>query len=103
MAFAVVWLALGIGSTLYLRSLPTAAEKRRAYRVMVVVAGAVFGSFVTWMFPPAAFFMLPAILLITWMNLRNTRFCDQCGKMTQVQPFQRMDFCPRCGAPLPAN
>ncbi|MBB4634250.1 zinc ribbon domain-containing protein [Longimicrobium terrae] len=103
LTFAVVWLSLGIGGTLYIRSLPTAAEKRRAHRVLAVIAGVAFGAFATWLFPPSAVFMLPAIVLITMLNLRNTRFCDQCGKMTQVQPFQRVDFCPRCGAPLPAS
>lgn len=101
--FAVVWLALGIGSTLYIRSRPTTAEKRRAHRIVAVGAGVAFGAFVTWFSPASAVLMLPALVLITVLNLCNTRFCDRCGKMVHVRPFERMDFCPRCGAPLPAH
>jgi hypothetical protein len=44
----------------------------------------VFGAFAIWTFPPSAVFMLPAVVLITVLNLRDTRFCDQCGTVTQV-------------------
>ncbi|MBB4634249.1 zinc ribbon domain-containing protein [Longimicrobium terrae] len=102
LTFAVVWLALGIGSTLYVRSRPTTPEKRRAHRIMAVGAGVAFGALTTWLFPSSASLMLPVVVVITVLNLRNTRFCDHCGKMVHMRPFERMDFCTRCGAPLPA-
>ncbi|HEX8392442.1 MAG TPA: hypothetical protein VF665_08815 [Longimicrobium sp.] len=98
--FIVIWLALGPLSWLYIRARPTAAEKRRAHRMVTVAAAVIFGGFVLFMLPEAAFLMVPALSLITWLNLRNTLFCDQCGKMVTQHPFQRVGFCPRCGAPL---
>jgi hypothetical protein len=44
---------------------------------------------------------LPAIVLIGFLNLRVTFFCDGCGKMTQSQDwFSPTCYCPRCGHKL---
>lgn len=101
--FFVGWIALGLGSWLYIRSRPNAAAKRRAHQLLTVISGMIFTGFAIWMIPPAAIIMVPAVVLITWLNLRNTHFCDHCGKMVVAQPFQRVAFCPRCGARLQAK
>ena len=41
------------------------------------------------------------IALIAYLNIRCTRFCDQCGATLYNQNwFQAMHFCPKCGAQL---
>jgi hypothetical protein len=50
-----------------------------------------------------AFVALDALLiaLIAYLNIRCTRFCDQCGATLFNQNwFQAMNFCPKCGAKL---
>lgn len=101
--FFVCWIALGVGSWLYVRSRPGAAAKRRAHRVFTVVAGLIFTAFATWTDPRAVIIVIPAVVLITWLNLRYTRFCDNCGKTITAQPFQKIAFCPRCGTALQAQ
>jgi hypothetical protein len=79
---------------------PNAAAKLRAYRVGTIIAGVIFAGFAVWMVPPAVVLMFPAVAVITWINLRNTIFCNNCGGMVTGQVFQRSAFCPRCGVPL---
>ena len=44
---------------------------------------------------------LPAIALITFMNLRMTKFCDSCGKtIINRAMFSKVNFCSNCGAKL---
>lgn len=52
----------------------------------------IFGSFVTltilaWRQPFALVIFVPAIVLITFLNLRFTFFCDACGKMSHFQQW----------------
>ena len=42
------------------------------------------------------------IVLITFLNVKLTRFCDACGETVQARrAFVPAKFCPKCGAPLP--
>jgi rRNA maturation endonuclease Nob1 len=44
-------------------------------------------------------FMVPAIALITFLNLRKTKFCDACGRTLYPKSFfTPTPFCPHCGA-----
>jgi hypothetical protein len=50
---------------------------------------------------PATLLFVPFIGLITWLNIRMTRFCDGCGKiLINQQWWTRMNFCPYCGRKL---
>ncbi|HEY1049623.1 MAG TPA: hypothetical protein VGE39_07700 [Prosthecobacter sp.] len=79
--------------------------KRRIWPWFSVGTAVVFAAFVYGTVgrrnPGTLGIMLPALLIITWMNVRMTRFCDACGKtITQRTPFSKDAFCSRCGAPL---
>lgn len=105
--FFVFWTALAIGSFLFFQFNRDAKLKRRAWPVVVIGSGVIFGSFVIYFTGGDArmlFIMIPAIILISFLNLRRTRFCDSCGRTLHCQPvFSRLQFCPHCGAQLNEN
>jgi hypothetical protein len=46
----------------------------------------------------------PAVCLISYLNIKLTRFCDRCGSTLYNQGlFPWIKFCPRCGAELDAK
>jgi hypothetical protein len=98
--FMVVWLLFGVGGQMYIRSRPSAAESAASIAFLTVLSGVFFAGLVLWTAETAAMFMLPMIAFIPFLNLRNTHFCGHCGKVVHAQPFQRTEFCPRCGAAL---
>ena len=54
-------------------------------------------------------FVIPILVLFFYLNLRCTKFCDNCGSTCMNNnPFSRMRFCSKCGAefdvqPKPTN
>ena len=52
---------------------------------------------------------IPFVALISYLNIRATKFCDNCGATAvNHNPFSRMRFCSKCGAefgvqPKPTN
>lgn len=43
--------------------------------------------------------MIPVISLISVMDIKMTKFCDNCGAtLTPQVGFASMKFCPKCGA-----
>jgi len=104
-AFMVLWVLLGLGSFLFFHFNRNAALKRRVWPVFIVAIGLILGGFVYFSMgreqPLVLYFMVPAILLISFFNIRTTRFCDSCGRTLHRQPvFSRAQFCPQCGAEL---
>ena len=104
--FMVTWIGLGIASWVWIRSRPSVDEKRLWYRRVTIAAGVIFGAFITftlaqWHQPFALLILLPAIVPITFLNLRITFFCNACGKMTRSHnSFSATYYCPRCGHQL---
>jgi hypothetical protein len=44
---------------------------------------------------------VPAVAIISYMNIRMTRFCESCGRTLHRQPlFSKPRFCSHCGAAL---
>lgn len=92
----------------HMRSLPSAASKRLWWKrysiggpiawlflMVFVVASTGSRNFVI----PMIFLCVPFVALISWLNIRNTYFCENCGKRTTSRnPFVRLVYCPRCGA-----
>jgi len=105
--FLVFWAALAIGSFLFFQFSRDAKLKRRVWPVLIIGSGVIFGSFVLYMTrgdTRILYIMIPAIILISFLNLRRTRFCDSCGRSLHWQPvFSRPQFCPHCGAQLREN
>ena len=47
---------------------------------------------------------IPAVAVISLINLKSTRFCPACGRtLFQSSPWSAMNFCPKCGASLREN
>jgi hypothetical protein len=52
--------------------------------------------------PFVLLFVAAAIALVVFLNLRNTIYCNDCGKVYYHQGwFNRVKYCAKCGAKLP--
>ena len=100
--FFVVWLAAGAASAIFLwRGSPEA--KRTWFPRIQVAAGMAFVLFVYWVTPGQAVLviLLPAVALITFLNVRFTKFCPNCGAYHQgFGALYRVNFSRKCGSPL---
>jgi hypothetical protein len=104
-AFMAVWLVLGVSSFLFFYLNRNAALQRSIWPTFIVGIGIIFAGFLYFMVgrqqPQILYVAVPAIILISFLNLRTTRFCDSCGKTLYRQPIlSRIRFCPYCGAEL---
>jgi hypothetical protein len=101
--FFGVWVVLGLFSAGFFFLNKNAALKRKVWPPFLVATGMLFLGFMWAMGLPAeAFFLaVPAVALITLLNLRAVRFCNSCGATLMSQnPFTRPTFCSKCGAKL---
>lgn len=104
-AFIFIWILLGIGSFLFFHFHRNTALKRRVFPVFVIATAVVFGGFIYFAMgrqqPQVLLVAVPALVLISFLNIRQIRFCDSCGKTLYRQPvFSRPQFCPHCGGKL---
>lgn len=101
--FLGVWVVLGLFSAAFFFLGKNASLKRKVWPPFTIATAILFVGFVWAMgFPSQVFFiMIPAVALITFLNLRSVKFCDACGKTIMSQnPFSRPEFCSKCGAKL---
>jgi len=100
-AFAVFWIVyIVLGFPLaFGRNL---ALKRRFARPYIIGSGIVFiaGMALTGLPLFLVAIATPLVGLITWLNLRQFRYCSACGATAFYFPFARPRFCARCGADL---
>jgi hypothetical protein len=100
------WIALGVGSWVLIAWLPTAQAKKSWSDRISILASIIFFAFLWTQFAPtkgsfALFIMGPALALITWLNIRNTYFCDKCSKRSYDRNwFANTYCCPNCGNKL---
>ena len=103
--FFAFWVALGLASFLFFHFNRDAALKRRVFPFFVITVGLIFGAFLIYMTRGSSqvlFLAVPMIALITFLNIRCTRFCGSCDRTLYKQPvFTRPGFCPHCGAQVP--
>jgi hypothetical protein len=100
--FFGVWVLLGVGSGALLW-FGSVELKRRWYPRLTVTAGVLFVSFVYWLMPvkQVLFVVIPAVTLITLLNLKTSKFCPQCGAFFQdFGSFFRSNYCRKCGHQL---
>jgi len=108
--FMGVWIALG-GTAVFLFMFGSNAEfKRRWFPRFVIFTGVLFFGFLTLFTfvepkgpPPIALLIaLPAIVLISYLNIKFTRFCGNCGKTIVAgnMMFTELKYCPSCGKPI---
>jgi hypothetical protein len=104
-AFMFVWVGMGfVGFFVFYRS-RNAALKERWHRSFVLGSAVVFAVWALLTGLPASMllFLVPALALVSWLNLRNTRFCHACGRTVVTAEFWlRPGFCPHCGAAFDA-
>jgi hypothetical protein len=106
--FFGVWVVLGISASAFFFFNRNAALKRKIHPPFTIFVGILFLGFCALMgFAREPFFfivMLPMVALITFLNIRNIRFCDAFGRTIFTQnPFSRPRFCAKCGADLDAK
>jgi hypothetical protein len=101
--FFIVWVPLGIANACFFLGSKNAKLKRFVFPWVVIGAGLLFTGFiavVAWRWEVLAL-MVPAVLLISYLNIRNTKFCDSCGAtLFNHSWFRKMSYCSRCGASL---
>ena len=102
--FIGVWVVLGLASAAFFFLNKDASLKRKVWPPATIGVGVLFLGFVWLMGFPAEvmYIAVPAVALITFLNLRAVQFCDSCGKTLMSQnPFSKAEFCSKCGAKLP--
>jgi hypothetical protein len=80
-----------------------AAFKRRWYRPYAILFSTIIAcGFIA--FEPSRgvlLLVIPAIIVITVLHIRSTRFCGRCGKVNGMNGSLVVPhFCAKCGAPL---
>ena len=109
--YFVIWAVVGLGGWFYVNRQPTIPLKRKWWKRYVVGFGAIVYLMMVIMLssnPQASrkavaimsVILLPFFALITWLNLRNTYFCQACGARTKNTNWfsARYTHCPKCGA-----
>jgi len=101
--FFGVWILLGLASAAFFFLSKDAALKRKVWPPFTIATALLFLGFVWAMgFASNVFIiMVPALTLITFLNLRSVKFCDSCGKTNMSQnPISPPEYCSKCGAQL---
>lgn len=99
-AFCVFWISLGLAGAIFYRK-ASYETKKFWHPIFVIAAGIIFFAFTEFASggKTPVFFVI-AIALITYLNLRSTRFCPRCGKTLTGRLFAKAKFCSKCGASL---
>lgn len=98
--FLICWIAIGIASwTFYAKA--SYETKKSAHPFLIAAFGLIFLGFTEWLMQgKVPLLFVAAIIVIMYLNYRNTLFCKQCGATIYSRGFTRSKFCPKCGAPL---
>jgi len=101
--FLATWAALAVASFVFFQFNRNAALKRKLWPVFTIGIAILFIAF-AWLMglrDRGLYFIVPAVALITWLNIRFMKFCDACGRTLYPHPpFIRYEFCPSCGGKL---
>jgi hypothetical protein len=111
--FIGTWIILGISGFIVFYLRRDVAFKRKWYPRYVILAGFHFVTFVTALavlqsrsFSGLALsvVVLPVVVLITYLNIKFTKFCDKCGATAfDHNWFTPMRFCSKCGTEFAAS
>ena len=100
--FVAAWVALGVGLWVFSRR---ASYQRKKHWHLILVAGAGF-LFICFAYAlsqraEVLYMAVPAVVLISFLSYKLTRFCPRCGfTVPRTGFFSRAVYCPRCGAKL---
>jgi hypothetical protein len=101
--FFGTWVVLGVIGFVIFSLGKDAKLKRKLWPPFVIGTALLFAFFVSLMgFPAFTFiFMGPMLVLIVYLQLKNTKFCDNCGKTIMNQNFfSKPKYCFKCGEKL---
>ncbi|MEW6008415.1 MAG: hypothetical protein AB1629_02150 [Candidatus Omnitrophota bacterium] len=102
--FFVIWVALGISSGFFYIFNKDVKLKRKLQPWLIVGTGVLFIAFVIWIAGirvEVLLLVIPAVVLISALNLKLTQFCDSCGRTLYPNLLNwKIEFCPKCGAKL---
>jgi|SRR5262245_39013086 len=99
-AFFGVWLALGFGTAIFVRR-GSPAAKRTWFPRLEILIGVVFvvTAYSVMPHPQVLYLVVPVASLLTFLNIRATKFCGKCGAYHRSF-FLTLNFCRKCGAEL---
>jgi hypothetical protein len=101
--FFATWIVLGIWGLWSTYIDKNIARKKRLLPVSIVGSGALFVIFVFLISGDLRVlaFMVPAVVLITFLNLRMIKVCPTCGRTIHSGMwFTRAEYCSKCGGRL---
>ena len=101
--FAGTWIVLVILSFYLFNIRNDYKFKVKYFKYFTIMLGIMFIGYAAAMGAPRQvyFMIVPAVGLMTFMSLKFTRFCRNCGKtIINHMPFTSIEFCPKCGSRL---
>jgi hypothetical protein len=101
--FIATWILLGIAGIWHMFIDRNVPRKKRLLPFFNIGSGALFVIFVFLMSGDLRVlaFMVPAVVLICFLNLRMIRVCSACGRTIQSGMwFTKAEYCSKCGARL---
>jgi len=101
--FIATWIALGIASLWFLYFDKNVVRKKRLLPIFIIGSGALFVIFVFSINGDLRVmaFVVPAVVLISFLNLRMIKVCSSCGRtINSGLCFLRAEYCSKCGAKL---
>lgn len=97
---------MGLSSFLMFHVNKDASFKRKYFPVAMIFMGIVVAGFFTIIVPAweGLLIVYPAIVLISYLNNRMTKFCGKCGATNYNRMFfLSMNYCQKCGEPFDKN
>ena len=105
--YFVIWAFIAILSTLIIRSRKSASDKKKWSDIFSIIMGIFVIGFMTFILILwGGYIALPFVwgfgFLIGYANLKNSFFCDKCGKRSLNQKWFSSGafYCPHCGRQL---
>jgi hypothetical protein len=101
--FFVTWVALVLlGAVAHFRASP--AFKIRWFARSMILVGVLFVGFIWWVTQSreSLFVAIPGAAIVTFLNIRYTKFCPTCGYPNKVWG-RGVDYCYKCGLELPGS
>jgi hypothetical protein len=98
-----IWIIIGLIGGGFSHFNKNTTLKRRVMPTLIVFNSLIFIVFI-WLADfsyPIIFLAIPVVALITFIVIRNTKFCDSCGTRNYgANMLSPAKFCYKCGAPL---
>lgn len=101
--FFILWMILGFVSFCFFTFYKNTQVKRKLFAPYIIFVGVLFGGIVLFSTKElwTLYFLVPSIALISYMNIKNSKFCDACGKLSyNYALFPKMRYCSKCGTEL---